>query len=63
MKWKEIQLLEEKQLKILLQETQEKLRSWRFQVAPGKLNNPRQIRHGKRLIGKIFTLLNQRAKL
>ncbi len=63
MKWKDLQLLESEVVNKLLGETQEKLRASRFQAAPGKLNNPRQIRQGKRLVGRIFTLLKQRAKL
>lgn len=63
MKWKELQLLADESLKKLREETEEKLRAWRFQAASGRLNNPRQIRQGKKLLARIQTLYKLRKKI
>ena len=47
------------ELQKLLAENQNKLRELRFNLAGGKIKNHREIRHFKKDIARILTLLNE----
>ena len=57
MKVKELRQRPEAELKKLLQESRDKLRQLRFDLAGGKVKNVREIRQIKKNIAQILTLL------
>lgn len=59
MKISELRQKTESELRKLLQESRERLRSLRFDLASGKIKNVREIRKIKKDIAKISTLLNE----
>lgn len=50
------------ELKKLLQEKRERLRTLRFALASGKVKNIREIRETRRDIARILTIKNQKSK-
>ncbi len=62
MKTSELYQKTNEELKKLLSEQREKLRSLRFDVALKKIKNVREIRKTKKIIARILTILNQRTK-
>jgi large subunit ribosomal protein L29 len=61
MKTEELKQKSRKELQKLLQESQEKLRQFRFNLASGKVKNVREIRQTKKDIARIMTILNLKA--
>ena len=59
MKISELRQKTESELRKLLQESRERLRSLRFDLVSGKIKNVREIRKIKKDIAKISTLLNE----
>lgn len=59
MKIKEIRGKPIEDLKVLLKESQEKLRSLKFDLATGKVKNVRQIRLIKKDIARILTIITK----
>ena len=59
MKIFELRQKTENELRRLLQENRERLRSLRFDLASGKIKNVREIRKIKKDIAKTLTLLNE----
>ena len=57
MKIAELRLKPENELQKLLRDSRSKLRSLRFDLASGKVKNIREIRHIKKDIARILTLL------
>jgi len=57
MKISELRQKTESELKKLLQDNRERLRSLRFDLASGKIKNVREIRKIKKDIARILTLL------
>ena len=62
MKIKELRKKKSSELKKLLQDNQEKLRSLRFDLASGKVKNIREIRMIKKDIARTLTLLKEHAQ-
>ena len=62
MKIKEIKEKPISDLKALLGESQEKLRSLKFDLAAGKVKNVREIRSIKKGIARILTIINITAR-
>lgn len=60
MKFKELQQKTKEELKKMLLEQKEKLRSLRFDVALKKIKNVREIRETRKTIARILTLLNKK---
>ncbi len=58
MKIRELRRKTEKELKDTIINLREKLRDLRFNLAGGKVKNIREIRHTKKDIARILTLLN-----
>jgi large subunit ribosomal protein L29 len=58
MKLIELRQKPEGELKKMLQDEREKLRALRFDLAGGKVKNVREIRHLKKEIARILTLLS-----
>ncbi len=59
MKIKELREKPVEDLKVLLKESQEKLRSLKFDLATGKVKNVRQIRLMKKDIARILTIITK----
>lgn len=59
MKNKELRLKNEEELKILLGESQKKLRDLRFTLKAGKIKNTKEIKLLKKDIARILTILNE----
>jgi len=57
MRIKEIRQKSEKELQKLLQDSREKLRQLRFDLASGKVKNVREIRQIRKDIARILTIL------
>jgi len=57
MKVREIRQKSEKELQKLLQDSREKLRQLRFDLASGKVKNVREIRQIRKDIARILTIL------
>jgi len=60
MKLRELKHLPDLELKKSLENSREKLRSLRFDLASGKVKNVREIREIKKTIARILTLLKER---
>ncbi len=60
MKFSELKNKKEGELKKMLEESRKKVRSLRFELARGKVKNPKEIQKNKRIIAKILTLLCQK---
>jgi len=60
MKLKELKHLPDLELKKSLENSREKLRSLRFDLASGKVKNVREIREIRKTIARILTLLKER---
>ena len=60
MKIGELRQKSQTELRKLLQESREKLRQLRFDLASGKVKNVREIRMTKKDIARILTLLKQK---
>ncbi|MBZ9577754.1 50S ribosomal protein L29 [Patescibacteria group bacterium] len=60
MKAKELKQKSRKELQKLLQNNQEKLRQFRFDLTSGKVKNVREIRQTKKDIARILTRLCQK---
>jgi len=57
MKIRELKEKPRAELEMLLKSQQEKLRELRFKVAAKQLKNVREVRHSKKTIARILTLL------
>lgn len=62
MKFSELQQKPMSEIKKLLNEKQEQLRKFRFDLISGKVKNVREIRQTKKDIAQIFTILNKKQK-
>ena len=60
MKAKEIREMSTQELHKKLQELKEELFNLRFQLATGQLDNPMRIRHVRKSIARIKTILRER---
>ncbi len=60
MKSSELKQKSQKELQKLLQNNQEKLRQFRFDLTSGKVKNVREIRQTKKDIARILTVLCQK---
>lgn len=60
MKAKEIREMSTQELHKKLQELKEELFNLRFQMATGQLDNPMRIRHVRKSIARIKTILRER---
>lgn len=60
MKIKELQQKTASELQKLLQDSQEKLRQLRFDLAAGKVKNVREIRKVRRNIARVLTTINHK---
>jgi large subunit ribosomal protein L29 len=59
MKIIELRQRSKEELQKILQDSREKLRQLRFDLASGKVKNVREIRHLKKEIAQILTILNK----
>jgi large subunit ribosomal protein L29 len=59
MKTSELRQKPKSELQRLLQDSREKLRQLRFDLAAGKVKNVREIRKTKKDIARVLTLLNK----
>lgn len=59
MKLKELRQRPKTELEKILKDSRERLRQLRFDLASGKVKNVREIRHLKKEIAQILTILNQ----
>lgn len=60
MKIQELKQIPEQELNKLLQDSREKLRQLRFDLASGKVKNVREIRQIKKDVARILTLFSQK---
>lgn len=60
MRIKELKKMQEIELNKLLQDSREKLRQLRFDLASGKVKNVREIRQIKKDVARILTLFSQK---
>lgn len=60
MKLKELHQRPKSELQKILQDSRERLRQLRFDLASGKVKNVREIRHLKKEIAEILTILHQK---
>ena len=59
MKLVELRRKQKEELKKILQDNREKLRQLRFDLSAGKVKNVREIRHLKKEIAQILTLITE----
>jgi len=59
MKTNELRTKTDSELKKLLQDSRERIRQLRFDLASGKVKNIREIRKVKKIIAQVLTLLNK----
>jgi len=62
MKGKELRKKDLKELHTILATERENLRQLRFDLASGKVKNIRTIRHSKKTIARILTVINEKGK-
>jgi large subunit ribosomal protein L29 len=62
MKASELREMSEEQLRLTLNETQQNLFRLRMQAQTERLDAPSQLRHSRRLIARIKTILTQRER-
>ncbi|OGH59717.1 MAG: 50S ribosomal protein L29 [Candidatus Lindowbacteria bacterium RIFCSPLOWO2_12_FULL_62_27] len=62
MKWSEMRNMTDASLKDELARTVEEIRNLRFQAGVGPLENPLLLRHARRKVARIQTLLGERSR-